>query len=171
MVGLACGVSLSFITKADPLATTLLISTSLIGSIFPDIDNEKSHFGQLTKPISSFICAFGSKGYNHRGLFHSFLLYAFLGIIAYLYAPYLLGFFVGAISHLILDAFNPAGDPLFPFLSKPRLHLANIPSQSGLCTVISFVFFILILAFGIVCAHKGFVIKLEGTINDLQSIG
>ena len=38
------------------------------------------------------------------------------------------GIALGALSHLLLDAFNPTGIPISPFGGKPRLILARIPT-------------------------------------------
>jgi membrane-bound metal-dependent hydrolase YbcI (DUF457 family) len=112
----------------DSEAVTLLIMGGLIGGIFPDIDNPRSSMGYLTKPVSTILGKFseftGKTGVNHRGIFHDFTLYIAGLILSYLYFPPMLGFFLGAISHLFLDAFNPMGVPLF--FGIRTLHLGKI---------------------------------------------
>ncbi len=129
--GASIGALSSVALHTDATTTALLVSTCLIGSIFPDIDNPNSNFGQLTKPISTIIGKIqkleGKKAYQHRGILHSFLLY-FIGlIITYIWCPYLLGFFIGALSHIFLDMFNPSGVPLLLFR---RIRFARIPSSN-----------------------------------------
>lgn len=146
LVGLACGIGASILLSADPTETTLLISTSLIGSVFPDIDNETSHFGQLTKPVSTIVNAFGNKGGNHRGVLHALGVYVAGLILSYIYFKPLLGFFIGGLSHLLLDSMTPAGIPILPLFSTMRLHMGKIRGDSPFCGFISGFIAILIIS-------------------------
>lgn len=124
---LGMGVAAAAIITTEPNIdmATGLASMTLLGSIFPDIDNPNSHFGQLTKPVSSVICSigekFGKKGSNHRGIFHDIVLYG-VGLFLCIYFNLALRwFFIGALSHLFLDCMNPAGIPIILGMGKFRI--------------------------------------------------
>ncbi len=91
----------------------VITSLCLFGSVFPDIDINSSKIGSTVKPLSTLI----NKTVGHRTLFHSPLLYGVLLFLSYRFLPesflYMLGFTVGAFSHLALDFFNPVGISLF----------------------------------------------------------
>lgn len=156
--GACTGVTTSLLLNAPPTTTALLVSTCLIGSIFPDIDNPKSHFGQLTKPVSSLIGKthefLGKQEYEHRGIFHHFEVWLGLFFLSLLYFPYLLGFFVGGLSHLLLDSFNPVGVPVV----VSRMRLARIRSGStGSICVTAVLSFVMTMA-GVLCRIEGITI-------------
>jgi len=153
MFGCAVGISASVLANADATTSTLLISTAMIGSIFPDIDNPTSHFGQLTKPISSFVSAFSGKGSNHRGIIHSLLFGVGGLLLSYFFFKPLIGLFIGILSHLLLDSFNPSGIPLG--IGFKRLHLGKIPCDSKYCTLVTVVMLILVLSIGFFLKQRG----------------
>jgi inner membrane protein len=72
----------------------------------------------------------------HRGFLHWFGLYLPLLVLVQglsLPPPTLLlldGVLLGACSHLLLDALNPGGIPLFPFRRNPRLRLPLVATGS-----------------------------------------
>jgi len=98
---------------------TLFILGGLIGGIFPDIDNPSSHMGKLSAPVSTIIGSinklFGKIGANHRGILHDPIVYIIGILLSYIFLPSLIGLFVGCLSHLFLDMFNPKGIPFFIF--------------------------------------------------------
>lgn len=160
MFGCAVGVSASLLCNADANTATLLISTAMIGSIFPDIDNPTSHFGRLTKPVSDFVALFSGKGSHHRGILHS-VAFGISGLLlSYFFFKPLIGLFIGILSHLLLDSFNPAGIPIF--VGKKRLHLGKVPCESPFCTLITVLVFIIVLAVGMILRSNG--VDLEGMI-------
>jgi len=132
---------------------TLLIMGGLIGGIFPDIDNPKSSMGFLTKPVSTILGKFseltGKTGVNHRGIFHDFTLYVAGLILSYLYFPPMLGFFLGGISHLILDAFNPMGVPIL--FGIRTLRLGKIYATSKAAIAFTWLMTFLVIAAGVAC--------------------
>ena len=136
---------------AAPETATLFILGGLIGGIFPDIDNPTSYFGKLTTPVSKWIGgvgkAFGQSGAHHRGIFHDGALYIAGLILSYLYFPPLLGFFLGCLSHIYLDMFNPSGIP-FLFGVK-RFRLGKIESGSKGSVLFTWINTILVLIAGI----------------------
>lgn len=132
---------------------TLLVMGGLMGGIFPDIDNPRSSMGFLTKPVSTILGKIseltGKTGVNHRGIFHDFTLYVAGLVLCYLYFPPLLGFFLGGISHLFLDAFNPSGVPLF--FGIRTLRLGKIYANSKGAVAFTWLMTMLVLATGITC--------------------
>lgn len=82
-------------------------------ALLPDIDSPDSFIGHITGPV-----AWALNGlFGHRHLTHS-LLAVFLVFLAgkwlfHLSTPYLAAVVAGYASHLVLDALNPQGVPLF----------------------------------------------------------
>ena len=112
--------------------TTLFVLGGIVGGIFPDIDNPTSYMGKLSAPVSKWIAAvgemFGKTGVYHRGLMHDAAVYIAGMVLSYLYCPSLCGFFLGCLSHIFLDMFNPVGVPFL--LGTRHLHLGKIKSGS-----------------------------------------
>jgi inner membrane protein len=86
----------------------------LLGTIFVDIDSLNSKISRIFWPLSWVL--------KHRGALHSLtfcvLLSSLLGLLN-LWAGF--GFFIGYLSHLILDCFTRAGVKLFwPFNFRIR---------------------------------------------------
>lgn len=139
-----------------PPMMACLIMGGIIGGIFPDIDNPKSHFGQLTKPISTLIGkvgeSVGKTGTHHRGIFHDFSIYLAGLILSYFYCPYLLGFFLGAMTHLFLDMFNPMGIPVLFGISK--IHLGKVRSDSKAAIWLTVIFITITLTVGILIKSR-----------------
>ncbi len=131
---------------------TLMVMGGLIGGIFPDIDNPKSHMGQLSKPLSTMIGAVGKitgkTGTHHRGVFHDMTLYIIGLLLSYLYFPPLLGFWLGGISHLFLDAFTPMGVSLF--LGVKTLHLGRINSNSKGSIIFTWAATLIVIGAGVI---------------------
>lgn len=118
--------------SASAETNTLFILGGLIGGIFPDIDNPQSYVGKLSSPISSLFGKiqgrFGKSGSKHRGILHDPMVYLISLWLCYQHFTPLVGFFVGCLTHLFLDMFNPSGVP-FLFGVK-HLRLMKIPSGS-----------------------------------------
>lgn len=151
LFGTACVSMIALNANADAATTTLLITGGLIGSIFPDIDNPKSHMGKLAAPLStligSFSALFGKSREHHRGIFHDFGIYLIGLAVCYFYFSPLIGFFIGCLSHLILDMFNPSG---VPFLFGVRhIHLGRIASGSKASVLFTWICVVIVLAAGI----------------------
>lgn len=129
----------------------LFVLGGLVGGVFPDIDNPTSYIGKLTVPISTGIgkvgAAFGKKDQRHRGIFHDAALYIAGLILSYLYLPSLVGFFVGCLSHIFLDLFNPSGVPLL--FGVKHLRLGTIASGSKASVIFTWVNVALVLAAGV----------------------
>lgn len=155
-VGTTVVVNLDMVSSVLPQITntpetaTLFILGGLLGGIFPDIDNPSSHMGKLAAPLSTIIGAVGrlhgKVGSNHRGILHDPTVYIIGLLLSYMYIPSLTGFFVGCLSHLFLDMFNPKG---IPFLMFHRLHLGNFKSGDTGSKIFTAFITILTLAVGI----------------------
>jgi len=95
----------------------IFIIIMLIASALPDIDSYKSKLGKKIKPISFLINLF----FRHRGVFHSpFLLILTSMLIAIINLEIAAAFFIGYLSHLVLDSLTPKGIMLFYPFSKRR---------------------------------------------------
>lgn len=158
-VGTALTMNLDKVTTILPQVTntsetaTLFILGGLLGGIFPDIDNESSHIGKLSAPVSTvigFINEFtGKTGTNHRGILHDPIIYLIGLVLCYLYFPPMVGFFIGCLSHIFLDLFNPKGVPILVF---KQVHIANF--RSGEIGSIMFTWVCVILVIFIGCMVK-----------------
>lgn len=142
--------------EANAATATLIIMGGLIGGIFPDIDNPKSHMGQLSKPVSTIIGKIsgfiGKKGCMHRGICHDFSLYLAGLIWSYFCFPPMMGFFLGALSHLLLDAFNPMGVPVL--FGASTLHLGRIYAGSKAASLFVWAATFFVIGIG-VAVHTG----------------
>jgi membrane-bound metal-dependent hydrolase YbcI (DUF457 family) len=112
----------------------------ILGGIFPDIDNPSSHMGKLSVPVSTVIGAINKKvgkvGANHRGILHDPIVYLIGMILSYIFIPSLIGFFIGCLSHIFLDMFNPRG---VPFLLCGNIKLGKIESGSTKSVIFTWV--------------------------------
>ncbi len=149
--GTAVGTAVCMGLKADITECTLIMSTCIIGSVFPDIDNPNSHIGGLTVPISTVIGKvselFGKTGSRHRGIFHDLFIYLLGFYLSFMYFRPVLGFCIGTLSHLFLDMFNPSGIPFF--FGMLRIRIARIISGSTASIIISFILSVIAIGFGI----------------------
>lgn len=115
----------------------VFVAILLIASALPDIDSYKSKLGKKIKPISFLINIF----LGHRGIFHSpFLLILISMLIAIINQEIASAFFVGYLSHLILDSLTPEGVMFFYPFSKKR---TKGPIRTG--SLFENIFFILLL--------------------------
>lgn len=137
------GLTKSLPVFAFPDAEIIAPIGCAIGSIIPDIDAPNSKVGKALKPISKTIEVlskpFHKTDENHRGIFHDLGFAVILAVLSYFYFPVLFGFFIGVLSHLILDALNPSG---VPFLLFKKVHLlpygVKLYSGSKSATALSF---------------------------------
>jgi inner membrane protein len=85
-----------------------------LGTLMPDIDHPHSTI--------SHVLPFGGLGLQHRTWTHSLLLLLVLsGLALFLGRTFAVAFFVGYLSHLLLDMLNPTGIPwLYPFNKKKQ---------------------------------------------------
>ncbi|MBI2507942.1 metal-dependent hydrolase [Candidatus Woesearchaeota archaeon] len=111
-----------------------------IGAGFPDVDNKNSRFG---KNILSRITTVFSR---HRKIFHSLIFGATLSYLFFIYDKDTgLGFFLGFLSHLILDAFTKEGINFFyPF---GKINVKGFVRTGGKLETILFFIFVTIDTF------------------------
>ena len=122
------------ITQGDMINAGVVVGSSWLGSLLPDIDHptstmsKKFFLASIPYRILQFI--FGKFKYTkdfagHRGITHS-LLFLSIPILLMLFTfdnPWLdlgmVGLSIGIFSHLFMDMLNPMGVPLFlPFAKK-----------------------------------------------------
>jgi len=111
-------IGLLIINSFDIQNKVVFIAVLLTASVIPDIDSCKSKIGKKVKPLSFLINIF----LGHRGIFHSLLLPILVSLlimpINYEIAA---AFFIGYLSHFVLDSLTPEGVMfLYPF-SKKRI--------------------------------------------------
>lgn len=132
IVGTAAGVATALaVPVEDDMMRLGIFAATVVGSLFPDIDNTQSKLGRKIKPISIIL----NKLFGHRGFVHSpcnlILIFAaaiiFMAVFEnFTYLPVLIGFSIGFITHMILDAITKGGIPfLYPF-SKKRYNFTII---------------------------------------------
>lgn len=115
------------------LLTGVLVGGSLIGSLMPDIDHKGSTIGHQMKLTSTVI----SNLFGHRGMTHAPIIHILTTIILLLiggtltdfpkliYVSFIIGLFIGGISHLILDSMTISGIPLLYPFSKKKYRIAK----------------------------------------------
>ena len=124
--GICSGVvTASLLNIQDPKAFGIVVVSSAIGSLFPDIDEPNSTVGKKVKPVSWSI----KKIFGHRGIIHTPIFCALIvGLLYFLHTkfapcwiakinyeefPWMLyiniGIGIGYISHLFLDLLTPQG--------------------------------------------------------------
>lgn len=134
----------------SPETATLFVLGGLIGGIFPDIDNPGSYMGRLSAPISTVIGKINEKlgktGSNHRGILHDPTVYLAGLILSYFFFSPLIGFFIGCLSHIFLDMFNPKG---VPCLLCRRISIGKFNSGDTSSVVFTWVCVVITLALGI----------------------
>ncbi len=149
--GTAVGAAVCMGLKTDAATSTAIMSTCIIGSVFPDIDNPTSHVGGLTVPVSTVIGtvseAFGKSKAKHRGIFHDLFVYLLGFYLSFMYFRPVIGFYIGALSHLFLDMFNPAGVPFF--FGMLRIRLARVVSGSTASVIVSLILSVIAVGIGI----------------------
>lgn len=119
-----------------PETAALFICGGIIGGLLPDIDNPASHAGRLAFPLSKLFSE--GTGKNHRGILHDPSLYSALAVLSYFFLPAALPVLFGCLTHLLLDAFNPAGLPFL--LGRGRIRLGSVPCGGAGASVITALF-------------------------------
>ncbi len=100
--GLACYFLLSYFLEMP----VFVLGFVLLGAVFVDVDSCSSKIGRRFWFLSPF--------FRHRGVMHSLVACIFLSLIVGLFSLWAgFGFFVGYVSHLIMDCFTKMGVKLF----------------------------------------------------------
>lgn len=106
---------------------------AMVGSVAPDIDHKNSFISNRLKPFGFLV----RRTTTHRGATHSpLIIFLFSWLMYYVVNlagfsdnayPIASGFFIGAISHVLLDMLNTQGVPLlFPIPKAKRFRIARI---------------------------------------------
>lgn len=116
----------------EMIENALFISSSVIGSLLPDIDHRGSYIGRRAKIVSTVV----NKTLGHRGAIHSpIIMTSLTGILYFLLKQKIqsslllfgcLGLLVGIFSHILLDSFTIGGIPLLYPFSKKKYSLLKI---------------------------------------------
>lgn len=113
----------------------------LFGSVFLDIDHPNSFIGRRMK-VTSFVVhhTLGHRGFTHSLLFvfgasfFSYLLllivFSHVGSFLFVAHSFSFGFFLGMVSHLLLDMMTKSGVPLLHPFSKKRYSISPIKTGS-----------------------------------------
>lgn len=126
-------ISLKLFHISSPIIFFLAL---ILGSLFPDIDSKTSILGRRLKFFNFFL--------KHRGFFHSISLLILLLLIIYPISMYFaIGFALGFISHLLLDAITKEGI-YFLFLGRVK---GKIKVGSWQEQIFSFFLIIIIIYF------------------------
>lgn len=127
---------------------TTYIYFAYLGSLAPDIDMRSSYISKRYPIIHKI---FGSK-FKHRGFTHSILFLAFIALLSEILIQYTnnnivficvcSGFFVGYISHLVLDLMTKEGIEIF-YPSSINFSLFPIKTNSKgeklICKILNFI--------------------------------
>jgi inner membrane protein len=98
----------------------LFVSICVLASLLPDIDLPMSKVGSKVRPLSWLLNLF----FGHRGLIHTIFIPFIIWWILSHYGWNLIAaaFFLGYMSHLIIDMLNTKGICFFYPLSKVRVN-------------------------------------------------
>ena len=120
------------------LQPQIYISIFLLSSMIPDIDITTSKLGKHVKIIGYM--------FTHRGFFHSLLALFLFSYLLILFVPiiYVIPFFFGYLSHLILDSLNHQG---ILFLYPLPLKIKGFMKVGGLAEIIILILLTLICLF------------------------
>lgn len=101
-------------TFVNVVFSPLALSFAALGAVFPDIDTTASFIGRIFSPFALFL----ERKFGHRTLTHSFLgtlvfALVFLPLFIFRNKQFFLCLVLGYLSHILLDALNKSGVPLF----------------------------------------------------------
>ncbi|MFH1520718.1 MAG: metal-dependent hydrolase [Candidatus Micrarchaeota archaeon] len=116
--GILCGLfALPFVKGIHWIVFFALV---MLGSLFPDIDHPQSKIGRKVGFVSKLANTLG----GHRGMTHSaFFLVGLPLLVGYLFGyVYGLAFFIGYLSHLLIDSVNPKGINYLNPITTLRMH-------------------------------------------------
>lgn len=126
------------------VVASVYMASAVIGSIFPDIDHKGSYISKRVKAVSFFI----SRLLKHRGITHApivsiFMMGVLLVVGRFFFFSDLLnvgiiGFLIGALSHILLDSMTKGGVPLLYPFNKKKFSLMGFPT-GGVAETLIFV--------------------------------
>lgn len=142
-----------FSTRGDPKTTLIAAVTGGLAALLTDLDSPQSFMGSRVPLVPSAVrMTLGHRGPLHSlaaaggiyALTHWFMPQVFTGLISGLNQ----WIFLGYISHLILDMFNPGGVPLlWPVqgrLSIPLVHTGGLLERFIVFPTVSILFLFLL---------------------------
>jgi inner membrane protein len=124
-IGAAVGLAVGVISQSTLTESLGLAAIAGLAAILPDIDHPQGQIRQkigLAGDLSLFWL-------SHRGLTHTLLANALIGVLSYLLIPGLAQWAVmgGYTSHLAADALTRRGIPFFWPLSSRSIHVLPRP--------------------------------------------
>ena len=100
-------------TVLGVVLTPAVAAAALVGALLPDLDTPTSPVGRVCPPLARWL----ERRVGHRTLTHSLLGLALASLpalpLAWRHPHWTLAFVLGYLSHLLVDAANPPGVPLF----------------------------------------------------------
>lgn len=138
--GIAAGAAVCLTRGLDIMPGAICLACAGLGSLLPDIDQRNSTINKVAKPVGTVVSAVA----GHRTVFHDPVLYMAAAAAGLWFKPewllYIIAVLIGVGSHLLLDALNPAGVPIFTLFHGPKIHLAGIHTGSGMDKFLGFFF-------------------------------
>lgn len=127
LVGMASGLGVATYLHARPLESLVLAGLAGAAALLPDIDHPKSDIRQKLGLLGTFTFGWMS----HRGITHTWFLWALLSALALLFlpAPIALALIAGYASHLVLDMMTVSGLPVFWPLSDGKFYVLPRPAR------------------------------------------
>ena len=156
------GVTHMVVGAAAGYLATQAVTGALVGGIaalLPDIDHPGSKLGRRVPVLPTVI----NKLVGHRTLTHSILVLIILTGMLFFIAPVFItiAFFVGYLSHLILDSFTVSGVPfLYPF--KKRNYGLRFCYTQGIFEKVFLVVFVL--------GFAGYLVHTNSYVHEVFSM-
>lgn len=125
LAGLAVGLAVAASTHARPLDSLILAGAAGAAALLPDIDHPRS---EIRRKLGIF-GRIGLFWLSHRGITHTWAVWALLSAPALLFLPVHLGlaFSAGYASHLIADMMTVSGLPVFWPVSGEKFYVLPFP--------------------------------------------
>lgn len=134
----------NIVQKYEGLETIALLGTVTVGcacggfgGLLPDLDARNSKISRRFPWVSKLACQMTRvtrpkvHGLHVRGFTHELYVWVILLAPLLLHLPFIgWGIFIGILSHLLLDACNPAGIAFFAPFSRKRTRFLRVPSGS-----------------------------------------
>jgi len=113
-------VGLFFATLLDVDNKFIFVSIAVIASLIPDLDMPASKLGQKVRPLSWFLNLL----FGHRGLIHTiFFPLVIWGVLVHYNKHFIAApFFLGYMSHLVIDMLTVQGIYFFYPISKVKVN-------------------------------------------------
>lgn len=132
LAGAVAGLCVVSTNELPMIGSVTVIGLSLLGSLVPDLDINKSGISTVLKPLHILISLIISpfKWGVHRGITHSLFFALLIGYPVYLInSIYGISILLGILSHIFLDLISDGTQLLAPF-SSIVIRLAKIKTGS-----------------------------------------